>query len=267
MELRHLRYFLAAYDAGSMTAAAIACHVAQPSISQALLDLEAELGASLFKRSRRGLQPTDTGHRLAVSARRLLSDAAALRTLAGASPRAATRLAIHLHPTLPSHRIVRLLRVLSADPSLDLHVVQDAAHADIVIGPRLDGAAGDELWSEEYMLCLPRTHALAAKDSLHLVDLVGVRLIARCHCERPSALPREQLRPQIVAVAADEDRALALVAAGVGVAIIPGAPADTAGVAVRRLVDFSLRRTIVAQFGPHAPPAVRTSLLAGHKGY
>ncbi len=261
MELRQLRYFLAAYEAGSVTAAARACRIAQPSVSQALLDLETELGARLFERSRRGLWPTETAHALAISARRLLSDAAAMKALASGQSHAATRLTIFLHATLASHRIVRLLSTLGADPTLDLRVALDAVQADIAIVPLLEGGDGEELWSEDYLLCLPRSHPLAAQDRLRLADLFGIRLIARCSCERPTALPREQLRPEIVAVAAEEDRVLALVAAGLGAAIVPGASAEIPGIAVRRLEDFSLRRTIVARFRPHVPPIVRARLV------
>ncbi len=64
MDIRSLRYFIAAYEGGSISAAARRCHVAQPSISTALAQLEEHLGTPLFERHRRGITPTEEGHRL-----------------------------------------------------------------------------------------------------------------------------------------------------------------------------------------------------------
>jgi DNA-binding transcriptional LysR family regulator len=58
METRHLRYFLAVVDHGSVSRAAAWLGLAQPALSQALSRMEKDLGVSLFKRSRRGAAPT-----------------------------------------------------------------------------------------------------------------------------------------------------------------------------------------------------------------
>ena len=78
MELRVLEYFVAIADTGSITAAAARCHVAQPSITQRLKGLEAELGEELFIRGPRGVVLTDAGRALEPSAR------AAVGAVAGA---------------------------------------------------------------------------------------------------------------------------------------------------------------------------------------
>ena len=61
MDLRSLRYFCAAAEAGSLTAAAERCHVAQPSISNAVAQLEQEFALRLFSRSKRGVTLTPEG--------------------------------------------------------------------------------------------------------------------------------------------------------------------------------------------------------------
>lgn len=75
MTLQQLQYFLAAADHGSFSAAATALHLAQPSLSEQIRRLEAELGAPLFARGRRGLELTEAGRRLRPHAERVLASA------------------------------------------------------------------------------------------------------------------------------------------------------------------------------------------------
>lgn len=77
MELRHLRYFIAVAEAGSVTvAAAKRLHTAQPSLSRQLRDLEIEVGAKLFTRGARGVDLTDAGRAFLVHARAAVGEAA-----------------------------------------------------------------------------------------------------------------------------------------------------------------------------------------------
>src|ERR1041384_5506509 len=64
MTLQQLQYVLAAFERGSFSAAAEALHLAQPSLSQQVRRLEAELCVKLFERVRRGLVPTEAGRAL-----------------------------------------------------------------------------------------------------------------------------------------------------------------------------------------------------------
>ncbi|MDT0184426.1 LysR family transcriptional regulator [Microbacterium sp. ARD31] len=70
MERRHLEFFLAIADAGSLTRAAQVLHVAQPSLSYSMRTLESELGAALFERHGRGVRLTAAGEALVGPARR-----------------------------------------------------------------------------------------------------------------------------------------------------------------------------------------------------
>ena len=74
MELRQLRYFVGASEAGSLLKASAALHVAQPALSQQIAALEAELGARLFERSSRGVTLTDAGKTFLGHARLVLAD-------------------------------------------------------------------------------------------------------------------------------------------------------------------------------------------------
>lgn len=72
IELRHLRYFVAATDHGSFRRAAGALGVEQSAVSRRIRDLEDRLGASLFQRSSHGVSLTHAGQRFLQPARRAL---------------------------------------------------------------------------------------------------------------------------------------------------------------------------------------------------
>jgi len=79
VDLRTLRYFIAVLEAGSLSRAAGSLYIAQPALTAQIKKLEAELGAQLFDRSHAGVTPTPAGMQLYEDARRLLSDADAVR--------------------------------------------------------------------------------------------------------------------------------------------------------------------------------------------
>jgi LysR family nitrogen assimilation transcriptional regulator len=79
VDLRALRYVITVLEAGSLSRAAALLYVAQPALTAQIKKLENELGAQLFERSHAGVTPTPAGMQLYHDARRLLSDAAALR--------------------------------------------------------------------------------------------------------------------------------------------------------------------------------------------
>jgi DNA-binding transcriptional LysR family regulator len=79
LNLQQLEYFLASFDRGSFSAAAEALHLAQPSVSEQVRSLEAELGVQLFARVGRGLKPTEAGRELRPHAERVLHAVEAAR--------------------------------------------------------------------------------------------------------------------------------------------------------------------------------------------
>ena len=114
MELRHLRYFLAVGEELNVRQAAVRLHVSQPPLSRQIRDLEQEVGAKLFVRSRRGMQLTEAGQMLLKEARQiLLQSQHAIQLARAASRGAAGRLEIaypsaFLEPVLL--RVMRLFR-------------------------------------------------------------------------------------------------------------------------------------------------------------
>ena len=79
MEVHQLRYFVAVAEHRNFSRAAERMRVAQPSLSQQILKLEAEMGQPLFDRLARGVMPTEAGRRLLTHAHRILADLAEAR--------------------------------------------------------------------------------------------------------------------------------------------------------------------------------------------
>src|SRR3974377_182201 len=75
MELRHLRYFVAAAEAENVSKAALRLHVSQPALSRQIRDLEEELGFPLFERSAKAVRLTEAGKTFLSEARAVLQRA------------------------------------------------------------------------------------------------------------------------------------------------------------------------------------------------
>src|SRR5688572_8857722 len=133
MDLRRLRLFVAVAEHGGFTAAADAVHVAQPAVSLAVRELEQELGASLFTRSRAGARLTAAGDALLGPARQALRDVEhAAAAVAAVTGLVAGQLDLACLPTL------------AADPVADLVGRFRREHPGVAVrlGAPLDG---DEL--------------------------------------------------------------------------------------------------------------------------
>jgi DNA-binding transcriptional LysR family regulator len=266
MELRELRYFLAVYETGSVTAAARRCYISQPSISTALASLERELGAVLFVRHRKGVAATAAADTLYEKARRLVDETLALKALFSSAPAPAVTLG--LMRSLDAQRVGALLKRLAQEGDARLSVVDldDPCDARIISRALLrDTEAFAPLWSERYVLALPARHPLRLKPRLVLADLEGLPLIARCHCENASQTADLGFQPLVAAVATTEEWALALVEAGVGATVLPeGVVPPDSKVAIRDLGDLGLTREVGLAYrrADAGSPAV-SHILAG----
>lgn len=258
MELRELGYFLAVYEERSVSAAARRSFVSQPSVSEALAHLEEELATTLFVRHRKGATPTAAGEQLYPIAQRLVREARALPGLFQPTSRR-RRVALGLMRSLDIARVRTLLTALTRDDAIDLQLVDADQPCDLRLVSRTlrgEREAFVSLWQERYVVALPRTHALAARRSLRASDLAGTRLVARCHCEHAARFAGPGQRFDIVAIAPTEEWALALVGAGVGLAIIPeGVATRDPAIVLRPLRDVQARREVGLAYGTERAPA------------
>jgi LysR family hca operon transcriptional activator len=189
MELRHLRYFVAVAEEGSLTvAAARRLHTSQPSLSRQIRDLEDEVGTPLLTRRARGIELTPAGRAFLDHARAVLSQAEA-------ASEAARRVA---HPTKPCFRMGFLtgheltwmpeaLRILHNElPNVDVLISSQYSPllAEGLSKGKIDAAflrrekgvpdlAFRVLVKEPLMVVLPSDHRLAAHKAIHARDLAG----------------------------------------------------------------------------------------------
>lgn len=241
MNLRNLKYFCAAYEAGSTVAAARLCHVTQPVISNAIAQLEEELGTRLFTRQQRGLEPTAAAIRLFRLGGKLLADADAIvETFQDAASH--PHLSLRIHATVSVAHVQKLLRHLKRELThLELSVQDEGQAADVELtsqGCAGEGRAFLPLWEEQYALLVPGDHPLAVQEDISLADLNGVAFIERTQCEMASywnaGLSQFKVTPDVRARVDSQEWALGLVAAGVGVTMAPLHPLDRLeGIVVR----------------------------------
>jgi DNA-binding transcriptional LysR family regulator len=258
MDIRELRYFAAVFSERSLTAAARRCFISQPSISAAITNLEAELGTTLFIRHKKGMAPTASAEQFHAVARRLIDDADAAKNLFR-KPSTRRQLTLGLMRTLDMPRTIALLKPLTGTADLALRLVGIKEKSDARIISKNIIAADEHfipLWVERYVAALPPSHPLTLKERLRTSDLADVAMIDRCHCEQSEFFGRHassKRRP--VAIAESEDWTMALVAAGVGIAIVPeGVARANPDVAVRE-IEVDVKRQVGLAYSTGRPPS------------
>lgn len=193
MEFRHLRYFVAVAEAGSLKLAAEdRLHTTQPSLSRQIRDLEREVGTVLFRRSARGVQLTPAGRVFLDHARVMLSQAEtavrSVRQIANpAKPSFALGFMIGQESTwLP--KALDILRdqlphihvVISTQNSPQLAAALEQSLIDVAFLRQEDGGPGLEyirLIDEPLEVYLPRDHPLAKQTAIELQEIASERFL------------------------------------------------------------------------------------------
>ncbi|HWD62057.1 MAG TPA: LysR family transcriptional regulator [Humibacter sp.] len=294
LDAHTLRIVRAIVEHGSITAAATALGYSQPAVSQHLRRAEARIGMPLVARSGRGIRLTEAGRVLAKHARTITTalDAAA-GELAELSGLRSGRVRLASFPTASSTLVPQVLRTLAADhPGIGVNYLEaeppeavDAVRsqrADLAItfsypGDRVDphgesarGLVVVPLWSDEMKLVVPAGHPDASSDDVPLADLAGESWIAGCQRCRGHLLQLAEasgFQPEIAYETDNVTAVLGMVAAGLGVALLPALALATAGiprgVAVRTTANHD-RRTIhlVASQGSDQVPAIAATAAA-----
>ncbi|CCW16250.1 Hydrogen peroxide-inducible genes activator [Sphingobium indicum BiD32] len=262
-----LRYFLAVVDQGNFSRAAAHCHVSQPTLSVGIAKLEQSVGAPLFLRSNQRVELTGAGARLLGHARRIEREFN-LAEQAGARSAQVAPLRIGLLTSIPGALVAQAVAACPPGDAQALELVPgterellarlDAERIDVALTLVRDGAdryAARPIVQEGYGLALPASHALAGQATIAAEELAGEVMIVRRHCEALSATSRyfvdRGVRPHFAFRATNDERVMQMVAAGLGVTVMPmgyGWP----GMARAALKDFGERRTVGLLFSPRA---------------
>jgi len=290
MEIRQLRYFEAVVRHRHFTRAADELHVAQSALSHQVRRLERELGIELLRRTTRSVQPTEAGELVAARARSVLAETDALRgeidELRGFVRGHATVGAMLFGGELDIPAIIASFTSTFPDVEIGLRegtaqrMVEMLADGSLDVAFALeaqtpDGVARLELSSEELAVAMSTDHALAGVGPLSVQALAGSSLIAfqRGSSTRQlvdAELERAGVTPRIALEANDFALVRALVARGIGLAILPRSFLERPGPAISfRPLSPALRMRVVLWWreGRRLSPAARAfvDFAAAHR--
>ena len=242
MELRHLRFFVAVVEEGSLTTAAERrLHTSQPSLSRQIRDLEREVGVELLSRSVHGVELTVAGKAFLDHARLALMqvDAAVEAARRAAQPKR-KRLAIGFQTGHEMNWLPRAMHVLRDElKDIELTISSDYSPdlAEAIARGRLDLAfmrvePGYDLGyhvvdREPLIVLMPSDHRLTAKEAIHPRELVGEIFIGGSNKATVlRAVTEDYLRRSEVDIKLDHGvdnmaMAMSLVASTRGLALMP----------------------------------------------
>jgi DNA-binding transcriptional LysR family regulator len=285
LSLTGLGVLRAVAEQGSFTAAARSLGYTQSAVSRQVAGLEDAAGTALFERTPRGVRLTEAGDVLLQHAGTVLDElAAAQRELAGMAELATGRLGVGAFPTAMAALVPRALAEFRDRlPTVRIGLREGVTSSqvkrllsgivDVVVIGALPGApetlddrvAIEHLIVDPLLLAVGRGHPLARRRSIDIDDLADERWIAGSSKASDSMIGAWQWaewRPRIDLIAKEWTAKLGLVAAGLGVTLVPGLAAaavrtDVALVRIRSdrpaSRDVSIATRAGVETGPFVP--------------
>ena len=283
-DFRQLRYFVAVAEELSFTRAALRLHLSQPPLSQQIQALEQDLGVRLLERNKRNVALTEPGRIFLEQARQILAKADEARghvvaAAAGHSGqlRLAYTVSVSFHPALPQ----ALLRYGQIAPNVRMHLSEmytEPQFAALLAGQIDVGFVRDEpihpqdarslrlsvIDREPLLLALPSGHALSGRSSLRLAEVAADsfvsqprELAATLYDRLVKLATKGGFQPSITQHAQQINGLLALVAAGLGLALVPASmrAVRLAGVSYVKLEDADayLLLAVASRNDDHSP--------------
>jgi DNA-binding transcriptional LysR family regulator len=267
MELHQLRYFCAVAEVGSFSRAAELSHVSQPSLSQQILKLEAELGARLFDRLGRSVRLTEAGKTFLPRARAVLRELEAARgDVSEGKDSISGHVIVGVIPTVSPYFLPPILAAFSKHfPDAAVSVVEEITP---LLLDRLRAGAIDlailalpirghefeslPLLTEPLFAALPKKHKLSGRSQVSLRELrkEPFLLLRDGHCFRENAIAacdRARVSPQVAFESGQFSSLLGLVGVGMGISLVPAMAISRApDVKFVRIADSGASRTIGA---------------------
>lgn len=244
MEIRHLRYFIAVAEELHFGRAAQRLNICQPPLSQQIKDLEQELGVLLFHRKNKRISLTEAGAAFFEDAGEILKrvDLACERARSVARGTVGRIKMGLVMPALDTFVPIAIREFLFRNPGVAIQLLEMGtlaqlkalAAGDIQVGVvRLfqqdtTGLAVEKIIEEPYVLAVPSKHRLASFKKVPLAELDGESLILFPRRTHPALYDKviaccsaAGCTPRIEQEATTKVTAMALVAAGIGVALVP----------------------------------------------
>jgi DNA-binding transcriptional LysR family regulator len=264
MKLRQLQFFIAVAEELSFSRAALKLHVAQPSLSTQIKALEDEVGARLFERDKRHVSLTPAGRRFQSRVASVLSLADSAKAEARSTERGQLGTidlgytALSMFSTALPHAIRRFRQqepnvVITLRELTSLEQLHELGERTLDLGVlrKVDVSAPKginivEWYRTPLVAALPNDHPLAASDSLSLADLKNDAFImyprqagTGIYWQVMNLCTAAGFRPRVVREVLESSTIIGLVAAGVGIAIVPSDMncIQFSGVVYRRIID------------------------------
>ncbi|MEM5584655.1 MULTISPECIES: LysR family transcriptional regulator [unclassified Roseibium] len=240
--IRQLQYFVAAAERSSISRAAKSLNISQSSVTEAIKELESDLGVALFERHSRGLTITHKGHQFLRHATSIMASVSNARRAFVEPPDASPgRLQLGVTSLVAGYVLSDILsRFRRAYPGVEVSALEDTGEylEHLLIGGELDVAVmvvsnlrdtmalqSEILEVSPYRLWLPIGHRLETPDSVSLPDLMGEPLIMLTVDEIEEAtgklLGALGSRPPVAFRTRSVEAVRSLVATGAGIAILP----------------------------------------------
>lgn len=240
--LRQLQYFVSVAEHGTVSHAAQSLSISQSAVTEAVKELEADLGVRLFDRHPRGLTITHRGHQFLRHAKAILTEVSGARR-AFESDREDVEGELHLGVTslMAGYVMSDLLsKYRRANPQVTVTAIEDSGEylEHLLIGGELDVAVmvttnlrdrtalqTQILDVSPFRLWLPLGHRLGAQDSISLSDVTAEPLIMlnidEMKEEATNLLSALGTRPRVAFRTRSVEAVRSLVATGAGVALLP----------------------------------------------
>ncbi|MGO7166852.1 LysR family transcriptional regulator [Rhizobium leguminosarum] len=240
--LRQVQYFVAVAEQGSVTRAAQNLSISQSSVTEALKELETDLGVELFERHPRGLTITHNGHQFLRHATKILASVSDARTsFSGQQSALSGTLNIGVTSLVAGYVLSDLLaRYRRACPGIEVSAIEDNGGylEHLLVGGELDVAVmvisnlrdrmalqAEILETSPYRLWLPMGHPLVSADIISVADIAREPLIMLTVDEieenTGKLLSALGARPHVAFRTRSVEAVRSLVATGAGVALLP----------------------------------------------
>lgn len=243
VELRHLRYFICVAEEQNIGRAALRLHISQPPLTRQIQQLEEQIGVQLFKRTNRGVELTDAGRVLYDDARNILGmTERAVERSSKAAQGLLGRVDVAIFGSgifgaIP--RLMRAFREAHPEVSIFLHNMVKDEQIDALRHGRItlafnrlmrpvEGLVSETLLTEQLYVAIPTDSPLVGRTAVSMSELEHVPLVLFPTGARPSFIDRVhdmcracRFTPVVAQEVGDVVHAVALVATGFGVTLVP----------------------------------------------